>query len=1025
MDKDNNSSQDATKVMETKQDINMKIKAELLNINILINKRLPDSIRDSNLIIKRVTNLKKLLLTAKTGNNKRLIKEEEDNQFVYKTAKNRMIFENKEVNGYFDLENSSNAYTNRTLHYNTSLKRDFAVESYYSKNKFEIKLMKRRNEKSDQEENQSQKKTRQSTDINYGELSEEELEENLIDKGVNKETLDARISNITGKPVRAYRKSTTRLNVITDNNLAQTSMPAGSQVTMPKETTQNKMKPQTGIPISSTTLKAPKSMNTTNNVTKTNSNNLSKDIEAKLMSFGLEKQKHNKNSSKMGYVTVPENSKKVVTKEKDTDEEVIMDEQIITLDDVYSATDELIRIKSNMVSQTEQIAAYNLMGGNEKQPTKKLNLNLNSEQQDKMVINLEKLIDSNYLDDTNKDIISSVITKIKSNLLDEIDMNLISKLKEIECLHDKSSKLFETAKSRINKIYNNKQLLSNETIKNIETIENSLKHTWKINQSENKFMDETIQLIDQLDKFKVIKLTLTSYLEECDNEFKPKIRSILETNANFVPENQENLNQLFNNIQIEVEAFKKRKKIKLDIQELLTEAHLGNKHKEMLELILEQNSLKEADSKLVSEVRNICSTINNDFDYYNKMKKLLVDNEPLEIKYPREKGYSMQISGPGIFAFDNQMKSRQNEITRCTGVKTFSVVELRREKTEDEQDMTEDEFMEMLLTETSGTRDIFITVKTYKDLCKLMQPWPSDAFDKGVKPKLKPIDDFSLALYGIEREITKEKIESIAYDMENDYGLVDIRRQYIKNDIKNPSTTVLAKVLTLIQLLMVLRDSVPIDPKYREVKIKYNEFRVCSKCGSVDHFRCNLEKCIICGKTDHLTSNCPIEYNKQRCINCHRLNHRCDTEECNMVRVKKYKANDYILSILLGENLIKDQSEILRNPDAEKHERETLKEEQIEEMVNNLIDKNARINNMEDRLVLQEEKTQRIEQQLENLTTNQLEIISQMNELREDFKAESTVTRIDNQEKHNDIMTTLSYMLNNMPSQNKKRGGSG
>jgi hypothetical protein len=188
---------------------------------------------------------------------------------------------------------------------------------------------------------------------------------------------------------------------------------------------------------------------------------------------------------------------------------------------------------------------------------------------------------------------------------------------------------------------------------------------------------------------------------------------------------------------------------------------------------------------------------------------------------------------------------------------------------------------------------------------------------------------------------------------------------------------------------MILKNGIPIDPKYRQVKIKYNEVRVCYTCGTLEHFRCNNpQRCIKCGLTDHLTASCTIDSKKQRCLNCHRLNHRCDSEECNPIRIKKYKVNDYILSILLGENIIRDQSEILKNPEAEKNEKQ-FDEEQIKELVDEAINKNERINKMDDRLSLQEEKVKVIEAQIQTLSDNQMEMITQITDLREDLKTDN------------------------------------
>lgn len=54
---------------------------------------------------------------------------------------------------------------------------------------------------------------------------------------------------------------------------------------------------------------------------------------------------------------------------------------------------------------------------------------------------------------------------------------------------------------------------------------------------------------------------------------------------------------------------------------------------------------------------------------------------------------------------------------------------------------------------TSEKREIIVEVTNYRDLCTLMQPWPYDAFNKGVKPFLNGIEELPLTIFYVEKSI--------------------------------------------------------------------------------------------------------------------------------------------------------------------------------------------------------------------------------------------------------------------------------
>jgi len=696
--------------------------------------------------------------------------------------------------------------------------------------------------------------------------------------------------------------------------------------------------------------------------------------------------------------------------------------------DELTISEKLQQIQSNQVGRLQQINAFNLMGGQEIPPPPKC-LNLDNKIQTEMVVNLEKLIDSEHISNNEKDVVLLLINGIKSNKL--INAEEIETLRKIEVKHTKAETMLNKGIQILQLFENDNELikLSDSDKTKLVDVKNNYNTRKKLNTDDLLYLNNLNLMRERLVLIGKIKDDFGNKLIndniKISREIKDSMRKLLEELETIQEINQIQFRYL--GIQKLHSVEENNTTILHDIQSYLNYQYIGSDHKDMLDLYLERERvLNEDEIKDFKIIKASCDRLKSDQLYYERIAKLLLSNKPLEEMYPREKGYSVSIKGDGIFEFDNQMKARQREITRCTGVKNFQVVELRRQKTDEEQNLTEEEFTEILLNETHGEREIFITVKTYDDMCKLMRPWPSDAFEKGVKPKLEPIDDFQIVLNGIEKDICKTRLENMAEEMEIEYGVVNMKRQYIKNDVKYPSTTLNARILTLIQLLVVLRDGIPIDPKYRQVKIRYNEIRPCSLCGTLDHFRCSsIQKCIKCGITEHTTDCCPVEKIKQRCINCHRLGHRCDSEECNLLRIKKYKANDYILSILLGENIIRNQSEILRNPELEINE-DNINVEQIKELVNTAINENERINKMDERLSVQERKIEIIEEQINTLNENQNEMMTQFADFREEHRMENSIARVESEEKHENVMTALTFILNKMSEPSfKKKSGSG
>ena len=66
-----------------------------------------------------------------------------------------------------------------------------------------------------------------------------------------------------------------------------------------------------------------------------------------------------------------------------------------------------------------------------------------------------------------------------------------------------------------------------------------------------------------------------------------------------------------------------------------------------------------------------------------------------------------------------------------------------------------------------------------------------------------------------------------------------------------------------------------------------------------------------CGDSGHSEPECKSTHDF--CFRCQTKSHRCDTDRCEMIAEKTFEQNKFVLSILLGEQIIDSRYEILRN----------------------------------------------------------------------------------------------------------------
>lgn len=193
---------------------------------------------------------------------------------------------------------------------------------------------------------------------------------------------------------------------------------------------------------------------------------------------------------------------------------------------------------------------------------------------------------------------------------------------------------------------------------------------------------------------------------------------------------------------------------------------------------------------------------------------------------------------------------------------------------------------------------------------------------------------------------------------------------------------------------------VPINPLVRNAIPNISRHRNCQKCNKAKHdnaIRCEVDCCKNCNSTDHTTDKCK---NQTRCANCFR-SHRSDSEKCEIVRRLTYSMNEYAMSILLGEQIITNEAQVLRDPEAATAG--NVQREDIAEIVTEMIAKNELIISMNERLIRQEEETQLIKGELSNLALSDARILEQVNTL----KIEAEKTKI---ELKNDIETAKTEL---------------
>jgi len=375
---------------------------------------------------------------------------------------------------------------------------------------------------------------------------------------------------------------------------------------------------------------------------------------------------------------------------------------------------------------------------------------------------------------------------------------------------------------------------------------------------------------------------------------------------------------------------------------------------------------------------------NSDQNYFKQVHQMLDDNLVYEKKYPRE-SFSLTLRGKGISEFKNTFEARKMEIFRCKNIQHINQADLIRERDlNDHLDTRQMNATKLLMNAKNEKREIIIEVSTYAELVILMQPWPYNAFGKGVKPFLNGIETLPLTIFDVDKSVVLKTNTPAMSNLALQYGITDVERNYFKNNIENPARTLSALPCTTKAYIDAIKRKVLISSQLRTTKANTKFAKLCWICSSDEHKSCDnasqatskMPNCKNCCLEGHLTENCK---NPTRCKNCKRA-HRSDSEKCHRLKQRTYAENDYVLSILLGEGIIRHESDILRNPDA--GNTNGIDREEVQEIVDEMITKNQTIKDMNDKLEKQDQENKIIKEKLIELSQADSRLMDEINSVK-------------------------------------------
>jgi hypothetical protein len=169
-------------------------------------------------------------------------------------------------------------------------------------------------------------------------------------------------------------------------------------------------------------------------------------------------------------------------------------------------------------------------------------------------------------------------------------------------------------------------------------------------------------------------------------------------------------------------------------------------------------------------------------------------------------------------------------------------------------------------------------------------------------------------------------------DCESVYGITNFERVTKKDGTKTKMVKCQPK--TLFNLVDVLRHHVHLEPKKRVVKPCINHANTCTVCLSLGHKKCDKTiRCAQCAESGHSIDMCH-NYGLLKCFNCVRAgntntDHRADRDECPILAAKTIEMNKWLINIMMGEGIIKNEHEICKTPRADDDVHDDLKVKKI------------------------------------------------------------------------------------------------
>jgi hypothetical protein len=307
-------------------------------------------------------------------------------------------------------------------------------------------------------------------------------------------------------------------------------------------------------------------------------------------------------------------------------------------------------------------------------------------------------------------------------------------------------------------------------------------------------------------------------------------------------------------------------------------------------------------------------TLLNVLDEHLKQKNMAwldKQNDELEAKYPSN-DYSVIIYSKGI---DEKCKISEpflEEIERCTKVTKESIESITVVKDKD----------------MNNTPGIQINLTSYKDfkILKSLKSWKDKAFKTGVY-SLKPLPPKLYVIINnvdIGVELSKDELQQL----ESEYGLVDVVR--LTDAEGRESRKLKANVKSKWHYLNVIRGGVRLYWRKRKVTPDLRKARPCNQCGSLRHsgkrIKCTLgPRCTLCsGK--HFQSEHESSEATRKCLNCGK-EHPTFDRGCALVRKRSKELNRFVLNILVGEGIFKNEDEAFA--DERDHNGDIIKQEGV------------------------------------------------------------------------------------------------